>query len=401
MANESKILPLRGAIRHYDWGGTKFIPNLINTQNPDNEPFAELWMGAHPSAPAVAQQNGSEQPLNEAIESDPRQMLGEQVAKNFQNRLPYLFKVLDVQKMLSIQAHPTKEQAEAGFQRENEAGIPLDARHRNYKDDNHKPELMVALTDFWLLHGFKPMPDIKDTIHRVPEFEALQSLVANGEIYALYKYIMEMPQADVDAMLQPLEARLTRSNPEKNSPDYWAKQAFSDHPPKNGDYDRGVFSIYLLNLLKLKPGEAIFQAAGVPHAYLEGVNVELMANSDNVFRGGLTSKHVDVDELLKSLVFDAVDPHIINGEQISATEIVFRTPAPDFELRKIEVSPEYAHECPSAEAPHTLIVLDGEVEVNARLTFQRGDIFFAPAGAAYRIESKNNTKAVLYKATVP
>jgi mannose-6-phosphate isomerase len=401
MANESKILPLRGAIRHYDWGGTKFIPNLINTQNPDNEPFAELWMGAHPSAPAVAQQNGSEQPLNEAIESDPRQMLGEQVAKNFQNRLPYLFKVLDVQKMLSIQAHPTKEQAEAGFQRENEAGIPLDARHRNYKDDNHKPELMVALTDFWLLHGFRPMPDIKDTIHRVPEFEALQSLVANGEIYALYKYIMEMPQADVDAMLQPLEARLTRSNPEKNSPDYWAKQAFSDHPPKNGDYDRGVFSIYLLNLLKLKPGEAIFQAAGVPHAYLEGVNVELMANSDNVFRGGLTSKHVDVDELLKSLVFDAVDPHIINGEQISATEIVFRTPAPDFELRKIEVSPEHAHECPSAEAPHTLIVLDGEVEVNARLTFQRGDIFFAPAGAAYRIESKNNTKAVLYKATVP
>lgn len=400
MANEPQIIPLKGAIRHYDWGGATFIPNLIHVENSDSEPFAELWMGAHPSAPAIAQQNGSEQPLDKVIEDNPRQMLGSKVADHFQNRLPYLFKVLDVQKMLSIQAHPTKKQAEAGFRRENEANIPLDARHRNYKDDNHKPELMVALTEFWLLHGFKPMPDIRDTIHRVPEFDALQSLVADGEIYGLYKHIMEMPQANVNAMLQPLEARLARSNPEKNAPDYWAKQAFSDHPPKNGDYDRGIFSIYLLNLLKLEPGEAIFQAAGVPHAYLEGVNVELMANSDNVFRGGLTSKHVDVDELLKSLVFDAVNPHIIKGEQISATETVFRTPAPDFELHKIEVAPEKPHQCDSAEAPHTLIVLEGKINVNGPHTFQRGDIFFAPVGTAYHIKT-NDAKAILYKATVP
>jgi len=400
MANEPQIIPLKGAIRHYDWGGATFIPNLIHVENSDSEPFAELWMGAHPSAPAIAQQNGSEQPLDKVIEDNPRQMLGSKVADHFQNRLPYLFKVLDVQKMLSIQAHPTKKQAEAGFRRENEANIPLDARHRNYKDDNHKPELMVALTEFWLLHGFKPMPDIRDTIHRVPEFDALQSLVADGEIYGLYKHIMEMPQANVNAMLQPLEARLARSNPEKNAPDYWAKHAFSDHPPKNGDYDRGIFSIYLLNLLKLEPGEAIFQAAGVPHAYLEGVNVELMANSDNVFRGGLTSKHVDVDELLKSLVFDAVNPHIIKGEQISATETVFRTPAPDFELHKIEVAPEKPHQCDSAEAPHTLIVLEGKINVNGQHTFQRGDIFFAPIGAAYHIKT-NDAKAILYKATVP
>lgn len=392
-------MPLRGAVRHYDWGGTNFIPKLIGMENPGQLPFAELWMGAHPSAPAQALRNGQAQPLNEIIEAAPEAVMGERVAADFQNRLPYLFKVLDVQKMLSIQAHPTKAQAEEGFQRENEVGIPLDAANRNYKDDNHKPELMLALTDFWLLHGFKSMPDIQETIKKVPEFAPLQGMATQGDIYELYKYIMEMPDKAVNAMLQPLEERLSRTTPKKNTPDYWAKQAFRDHPPRNGNYDRGVFSIYLFHLLRLQPGAAIFQAAGIPHAYLEGVNVELMANSDNVFRGGLTSKHVDVPELLKSLVFEAVEPHIMVGERLSETETVFRTPAPDFELREITISDQVAHDCPSADAPHTLIVMEGEVQVNQRI-FRRGEIFFAPVGSAYRITT-NTPKALIYKATVP
>lgn len=399
MQTINSILPLAGAVQHYDWGGQHFIPELIHVKNTDNQPFAELWMGAHPSAPAHIRSLESNPPLDQYIANQPAEILSEKVATQFQNRLPYLFKVLDVDKMLSIQAHPSKKQAEAGFQRENELGISLKATHRNYKDDNHKPELMVALTDFWLLHGFKSLAAIRATLTQVPEFKYLIPLLERAEIYELYKHIMEMPQAQVNEYLRPLQHRLQKEKPAKEMPDYWAKQAFTDHPPQDGNYDRGIFSIYLFNLLHLQVGEAIFQAAGVPHAYLEGVNVELMANSDNVFRGGLTSKHVDVQELLSSLVFDPIDPQVITGRSISATETIFETPAPDFELRKIEVTKEHAHHCEQASAPHTLIVLSGNIMVNDTFTFQRGDIFFAPFGSNYEI--KTNESATIYMATVP
>ncbi len=395
----ANILPIKGAIQHYDWGGFDFIPQLLDIKNTTRQPFAELWMGAHPSAPAITTLNGKTIPLDQLVQAAPVEILGQKVASAFQNRLPYLFKVLDVQKMLSIQAHPTKKQAEEGFRRENEEGIPLDAPNRNYKDNNHKPEVMVALTDFWLLHGFKPLSDIEHTLQAVPEFASLLEITAKGSIYDLYRFTMEMPQSTADAMLQPLHKRLTNEQPAKDSPDFWAKRAFTDHPPRDGHYDRGIFSIYMFHLLHLKPGEGIFQGAGVPHAYLEGVNMELMANSDNVFRGGLTNKHVDVHELLKSLVFEAVTPHIIQGDAISSTEVVYRTPAPDFELSKIEVGHEKSHECVGVEAPHMLIVLEGEITVNTDSHFRRGEIFFVPAGLAYFIRSE--TKAILFKATVP
>lgn len=392
-------MPLQGAIQHYDWGGFDYIPNLIGVKNTDHKPFAELWMGAHPSAPAILINNGATTPLDYLIKNSPQEMLGSKVADRFENRLPYLFKVLDVRKMLSIQAHPTKKQAEEGFQRENKQGIPADAKHRIYKDNNHKPEVMVALTDFWLLHGFKTLSDIRETLTKVPEFRQLQTIVAKDSIYDLYKYVMEMPQNEVNTMLAPLEQRLKTEKPEKDTPDYWAKQAFSDHPPKNGNYDRGIFSIYFFNLVHLKPGEGIFQGAGVPHAYLEGVNVELMANSDNVFRGGLTSKQVDVPELLKSLVFDPVDPTVIKGVAVSDTEWVYHTPAPDFELRKIEISSAGAHNNSRTDTPEILIIVEGKVTINGDQTFKRGDILFAPANAPYQLSTETN--ATIYKATVP
>lgn len=394
-----KIMPLRGAIQHYDWGGFEYIPNLIGIKNADHKPFAELWMGAHPSAPAILINNGATTPLDYLVKNAPQEILGDKVADRFDNRLPYLFKVLDVRKMLSIQAHPTKKQAEEGFQRENDQNIPLDAKHRNYKDDNHKPEVMVALTDFWLLHGFKSIQTIRQTLAKVPEFRDLQPIVAKDSLYDLYKHVMEMPQNEANAMLAPLEQRLKIEQPSKDSPDYWAKQAFNDHPPKDGNYDRGIFSIYFFNLVQLKPGQGIFQGAGVPHAYLEGVNVELMANSDNVFRGGLTSKHVDVPELLKSLIFEQVVPKVISGAEVSDTERVYPTPAPDFELSKIDISQNKSHYTPKTDAPHIMIVIKGTVTVNDDQTFTRGDIFFAPANVSYELDTETN--ATIFKATVP
>ncbi|MDX1941468.1 MAG: mannose-6-phosphate isomerase, class I [Saprospiraceae bacterium] len=394
----TNILPLKGAIQHYHWGGYNYIPQLLNIDNQNHQPFAELWMGAHPSAPSIVKENGTETPLDVWIDQAPTTILGTSVALQFQNRLPFLFKVLDVSKMLSIQAHPTKQQAEEGFQRENEMGIPFDAPHRNYKDDNHKPEIMVALTDFWLLHGFKPMEEVQATIRTVPEFHPLQAIADTNSIYELYKYVMEMPPPEVDAMLKPLEQRLNTENPAKNSPDYWAKRAFEDFPTQNGHYDRGVFSIYFFHLVYLKPGEGIFQGAGIPHAYLEGVNVELMSNSDNVFRGGLTNKHVDVPELLKSLVFEPVNPNILSGTMLSTTEWVYLTPAPDFELRKIEVNQQYSH-YEKNDTPSILIVLNGSVSVNGEHHFEKGGIFFVPAGVSFTIQAEE--ASTLFKASVP
>ncbi|HMO38995.1 MAG TPA: mannose-6-phosphate isomerase, class I [Saprospiraceae bacterium] len=400
MSQHKHLIRLQGAVQHYDWGGFDYIPRLIRKDNPAHQPFAELWMGAHSLAPALVQTNGAQQPLDQFIAQSPTEILGASVAAAFQNRLPYLFKILDVHKMLSIQAHPSKAQAKAGFRRENEQGIPLDAPHRTYRDDNHKPEIMVALTDFWLLHGFKTLPDIQKAIAEVSEFQPLQAIANQNNTFELYRYIMEMPQTDINAMLAPLQQRLAPTQALKASPDYWVKQAFEDHPPREGHYDRGIFSIYFFNLLHLQPGQGIFQGAGIPHAYLEGVNVELMANSDNVFRGGLTNKHIDVPELLKSLIFEPVTPQILAGEALSDTEWVYRSPAPDFELRKIKLASNQKHHCTEAEAPHTLMVLEGEVQTNVGQTYARGDVFFAPAGCAYTLHAPTGG-STLFKSTVP
>jgi mannose-6-phosphate isomerase len=306
--------------------------------------------------------------------------------------------------MLSIQSHPTKAAAEIGFKAENEQGVPIAAAHRNYKDDNHKPEVMVALTDFWLLHGFKTPKAIRTAIETVPEFDSLLPLLDQGSIKQLYKTIMEWPQERVNQILMPLSERLLKAL-EKNElhpdqADYWAAIGFRDMVQSPDKMDRGIFSIYLFNLVTMKPGQAIFQDAGIPHAYLRGVNVELMANSDNVFRGGLTKKHIDVKELMNNLVFDPVSPNIINGEKLSNTETAFRTPAPDFELRKIEIQPKEIHHNASTNSPAILILMEGKVLVNEQFILRRGEILFIPANIFCTIEATEE-KSVLYKALVP
>lgn len=395
----SKIFPIKGAIQHYAWGGTEFIPNLTNTQNRDNQPFAELWMGMHHRGPAVIE--GSKQTLANFIESDPKGILGKKVAEQFDNRLPFLFKILDVNKMLSIQTHPTKEQAEIGFAKEEKAGIPITAKHRNFKDDNHKPEIMIALTNFWLLHGFQQASAIQTTLENIPEFAPLLPYFSNQNIYDLYQKIMEFSQEAVDELLTPLQERLSKEKDlVKSNPDYWAKLAFEDYT-RDGHFDRGIFSIYLFNLVNIPIGEAIFQDAGIPHAYLEGVNVELMANSDNVFRGGLTPKHIDVPELMNHLVTEGITPKILNGKRLSENEKVYRTPAPDFEVSQIQLSHNEQYKRIS-EAPDILIVMQGSIKVQSELTNfnrNRGEIFFAAYGVDYEIMAEEET--MIFRASVP
>src|SRR6202167_4936371 len=166
---ELGVLMLRGVVQHYDWGGHHFIPDLLSVENPSCKPFAELWIGAHAKAPSLVELGGVDEPLDNLIAEEPEAILGQAANEHFHGRLPYLFKILDVHKMLSIQAHPTLAQARRGFARENAEGIRLEASHRNYKDDNHKPEIGVALTEFWLLHGFRPLEQIAETFAHTPE----------------------------------------------------------------------------------------------------------------------------------------------------------------------------------------------------------------------------------------
>jgi len=395
----SKIFQIKGAIQNYAWGGNEFIPKLTGIQNTNNEPFAELWMGMHHRGPAIIE--GSQQTLTEFIESNPEGILGEAVAERFDNRLPFLFKILDVSKMLSIQTHPTKKQAEIGFAKEEKAGVPITAKHRNFKDDNHKPEIMIALTDFWLLHGFQQADVIQKTLETVEEFAPLLPYFPDQNIYDLYKHIMELSQAEIDKLLAPLQQRLSQKDDlQKSNPDYWAKLAFEDYT-RGGHFDRGIFSIYLFNLVNIPVGGAIFQDAGIPHAYLKGVNVELMANSDNVFRGGLTPKHIDVPELMNHLVTEGITPKILDGKVLSKGVKVYRTPAPDFEVSQIQMgsSDRYLR---SSDAPAILIIMEGKIEVKAQGTnFQRnrGEIFFVGYGVDYELIAEKG--AVIYRASVP
>jgi mannose-6-phosphate isomerase len=411
------VLKLIGAIQHYEWGGHQFIPKLLGIPNEGKKPFAELWIGAHSKAPALAEIGGQTKALDQLIADSPDAILGPQSEARFGGRLPYLFKILDVAKMLSIQAHPTKAQAEAGFARENAAGISLQAPDRNYKDDNHKPEVHVALTDFWILHGFRPLEDIDQAFRRVPELltvmpEFKERLAQAGTDSAarqsllrdLYQRVMTLPQDRVDLLLASLFARLhQKSDLKKEDPDYWAVRAAEHFPLPGGHYDRGIFSIYLLNLLHLRPGEGTFQPAGVLHAYLEGVNVELMANSDNVLRGGLTPKHVDVTELLRILSFDGAVPQVLEGELKSDTERVYPTSADEFELSRIDLHPGKHHLGHANQGPESLIVLDGTPVLTApgqTCSLKRGSIVLAPFGTSYTLEVTDGS-AVLFKAAVP
>ena len=393
------LLPLRGAVRHYEWGGYEFIPGLLGLANPEKRPFAELWLGAHPSAPSLTA-DGS--PLAAWIARAPDAFLGPAAARRFAGRLPYLLKVLEVRGMLSIQAHPDKRQAAAGFARENAAGIPLDAAARNYRDDNHKPELHVALTRLWMLHGFRPLAQVARVLEEVPELHALEPYART--VRELYTTVMSMPQERVDAILNPLIARLERENPaDKDRPDFWALRAAREFPLPQGRRDRGLFSVYLLNLAHLAPGQGTFQPAGVLHAYLEGVTVELMANSDNVLRGGLTPKHVDVAELLRILSFEPCVPEVLEGTPVSACETVYRTTAEEFELSRITLAAGGPGFAAMARGPETWIALEGSVEVTCgdeRLPLARGQSVFVRCGSAFRIEARD-TAATLFRASIP
>ncbi len=401
--NESSIYKLKGVIRNYDWGGVEFLSKLLSRSNPKHEPMAEYWLGAHDSDSSILVTKNDEIGLNKFIEKDKENVLGKTVSKKF-GRLPYLLKILDVRDMLSIQVHPAKHEAETEFARENKERITLNAPHRNYKDDNHKPELMVALGDFWLLHGFKSVDKLTMTLRNIPELKPLLEIFDATGYDQLYKTVMEMPQESVNQLLKPVLDRIVplyqENKLKKDQEDFWAaRAALTFNEP--GKIDRGIFSVYFLNLLHVKAGEGVFQDAGMPHAYLEGQNVEIMANSDNVLRGGLTNKHIDVKELMKHISFEETIPNVLHPQKINESEKLYRTAAPDFKLSSFSLEKGKTSSFESATG-EIVLVINGDVSISTgldELELHQGEAAFITNHQFVNLNAISKT--YLFRASVP
>ncbi|MBM9467736.1 mannose-6-phosphate isomerase, class I [Nakamurella sp. YIM 132084] len=375
---------MHNRIRPYAWGSRTAIAELLGEPSPAPHPQAELWIGAHPAdSSSLLDLDPDGIPVREAsladvIATDPTAALGPAVLQRFGPRLPFLLKVLAAAEPLSLQAHPTTEQAELGFVREEAAGMPLNSPNRNYKDRSHKPELICALTEFHALCGFR---DPHRTVSlladlQVPQLDHYLALLAGQPdpdgMRALFSSLITIPVSLLEPLLTDVfaacVARIAEGHP--GSTEYRTALQLGERYPG----DPGVLAALLLNRITLTPGQALTLPAGNLHAYLSGVGVEIMANSDNVLRGGLTPKHVDVPELMRVLDFSAGDVPVLGGHPGRAGEWVYTTGNAEFELSRIELSGDewdLTH-----DGPQVLLAVDGECAVQdaagTSITVRRG-----------------------------
>jgi mannose-6-phosphate isomerase len=344
-----------------------------------------LWLGAHPADPAWLQTDTGEQSLLEALRVDPEGQLGAAVRGRFGDTLPFLVKVLAADEPLSLQAHPSAQQAVEGFAREERMGIPISSPVRNYRDRSHKPELLVALGTFEALAGFRPAARTVELMLALsvsdldPFVDLLRGQSDADGLRALFTTWITAPQPDLDALVPAVldgAINYLRSGATEFAAEAKTILELGERYPG----DAGVLAALLLNRVTLKPGEAIYMAAGNLHAYLQGIAVEVMANSDNVLRGGLTPKHVDVPELLRVLDFTPTTETALRPEVLSdGAELVYRTPAPEFAVSVLRIDGDrLGHEidAPSRhDGPQILLCNQGSTVVHAKsgaLTLQRG-----------------------------
>jgi mannose-6-phosphate isomerase len=335
MANNS-FYKLKNIIQDYPWGSKTSIPELFGIANTEGKPMAEIWMGAHPKSSSVITIDGQEKSLCRVINDNPGQMIGTETQDKY-GELPFLFKVLAAEKALSIQVHPTKEEAVSGYNRENEKGIDLSAFERNYKDANHKPELVFALTPYLAMNGFRPYEQILELFSAINSLN-LQRYVnrfsENLNENGLRDFFSTILSLTLDAKTESLAALLEWAKTSESSVADLVIELNELYPN-----DIGLLAPLMLNVVLLKPGEAMFLHAGTPHAYLKGTALEIMANSDNVLRAGLTPKHIDVPELVDRCRFTPMDPNnILCSPEIKESEHNFPVPVDDFSF-SIYVNP--------------------------------------------------------------
>ena len=384
---------LTSGVRFYPWGSRTVIPELLGQPVPADRPYAELWVGAHPDEPSLLADG---RPLNQAISADPDSLLGARVVERFGPRLPFLLKVLAAEQPLSLQAHPTTEQAEAGFAAEEAAGVSHDDPTRTFKDPFHKPELLLALTTFEALCGFRP---VEESLHclaklQVPELKPTIAALARGGLRAAIPQLIALSgkrRASLVSAVAEAAARFVAAHdPEFINTYRWASSLAETYPG-----DPGVVISLMCNHLKLAPGEAVFLPAGNLHAYLSGAGVEVMASSDNVLRGGLTGKHVDLAALIEVLDFTDGRVPVIHPV-LGSAGLRYPVPVEDFDLTRCQLDAQSG--TLTTRGPQVLLCTEGTAvlaSADGELTLTKGQSAFVSAGAPVSARGP----AVLYRAT--
>lgn len=425
------LYTMRNSVQNYAWGSREMLARLTG-RSPAESPEAELWMGSHPKSPSVvAVSGGGEIALDALAAEDPVSVIGSRALAllppgEVQPGLPYLFKILAARQGLSIQAHPSREQARFGYEREEAAGIPIDAPNRTYRDRNHKPEMIYALEDFWGMRGFRPLGEL------VEEIGGWVRLIPSelNEVTVAMQAFVEAPdwgrwRAVIDALIGAGERPEKRTPLARSAAKYAegvrSSRAASDLGRAGGSDrddrywwvgellgqfpdDPGAAAPLYLNLVHLSPGEAMYLDAGLLHAYLYGVGVEIMANSDNVLRSGCTVKYVDGAELLKVLTFEGGGVDILRGETVaSGAARRFETPAAEFELLVADQTCELVPH----EAPVIMLALGGRVTVSeadradAPVTIAAGESLFVTASTSAHVLVAPDVGARLFVASIP
>ena len=398
-----RLFYLQNAIMNYAWGSRTAIAALQGREAPAENPEAELWMGAHPKAPSAIKMRDQWVSLADLIAAHPEAILGPAAARRFEGRLPFLFKILAADAPLSIQAHPDEDQARLGFARENREGVPLDAPDRNYRDRSHKPEILCALTPFWGLNGFQPPAAIASNLQEyAPQTLAtirrrLNEPDVEHALEAFFSTLLDLPdKLKQDAIVETTAVARTKGT--HSAAADWVLRLEKAYPG-----DIGVLAPLFLNLVCLSPGQAMFLAAGQLHAYLEGVGIELMANSDNVLRGGLTPKHIDVPELMRVLRLNAAAPRIILPQAADKTVSLYAVDVAEFALAQIELAGEQVFFSSAKRGMEILLTVEGAVSiypggVKTKFALRKGASVMVPAClAGYSIRGEGK----VFRASIP
>ncbi len=391
---------LRCKTQHYEWGSTEFIPELLG-EAPDGAPHAELWMGAHAGAPSWLLVDGALVELGEFIRADPLSTLGAEAVDRFGPTLPFLVKVLAAAHPLSLQAHPSKARASARSADETHAGISVSSPTRLYKDGNHKPELICALTRFEALCGFRPLAEAADLFGSLddPDAQTISERLRTHDSASALEVVVEdllrrrIPTSGIVAASRA--ARLTVSDAMVAHALGWCSRLADLFPD-----DPGAVISLLMNYVRLEPGEALSLPSGNLHAYLHGAGIELMANSDNVLRGGLTSKHIDVDELLAVVDWNPLVEPVIRASIVGPVS-TYPSPSDEFELTEIHLGTAGRIVEFRVTGPEILLCVDGAVTITANdeaLGMTRGQVVFVEAAATKLIASGEGAR--LYRATI-
>jgi mannose-6-phosphate isomerase len=384
---------LSNGVRYYPWGSRTVIPELLGEPSPADRPYAELWMGAHSDEPSVLSDGTA---LDKAIAMEPGLFLGRAVRERFGDRLPFLMKVLAAEQPLSLQAHPTTDQAEVGFAAEEAAGLPRDDARRTFKDPFHKPELLLALTTFEALCGFRP---VEESLHclaklQVPVLKPTIAALARGGLRAAIPQLLGLPESEratlVTAVAEAAAGFVAAHDPEFINTYRWAASLAETYPG-----DPGVVISLMCNHLKLAPGEAVFLPAGNLHAYLSGAGIEVMASSDNVLRGGLTRKHVDLAALIEVLDFTDGRVPVIHPV-LGPGGLRYPVPVEDFDLTRCQLDGQSGSL--TTRGPQVLLCTEGTAvltSLDGELALEKGSAAFVPAGAPLTARGP----AVLYRTT--